>query len=226
MAFQAGVLNTAGFIACHRFVSHVTGFATFFGIEVSRAEWGHAAGMLTVPLVFMCGSMLSGQLVDIPLKRERVPKYYIVFGLMSALLGFILIAGQAGTFGYFGKPLTDFQDYLLIALLCLICGLQNGTITSVSKAVVRTTHLTGITTDLGIGIVRVLNRHRLKNPVTDDIHANWMRIGIIFSFGFGAVVGALLFTSVEFNGFFLPLAISGFLFLNALYQQKLRKPAT
>lgn len=56
MAFQAGVLNIGGFMACHRFVSHVTGFATFFGYELNQADSSHALGMLIVPLFFFIGS--------------------------------------------------------------------------------------------------------------------------------------------------------------------------
>lgn len=52
MAFQAGILNIGGFMACHRFVSHITGFATFFGHEINQADNSHAFGMLAVPLFF------------------------------------------------------------------------------------------------------------------------------------------------------------------------------
>lgn len=212
MAFQAGVLNTGGFIACHRFVSHVTGFATFFGVEVSRASWDHAAAALSVPFFFLCGTMVSAQLVDIPLRTEGRPRYDVVFGTLCILLSIVSIGGWYGLFGDFGRPLEQLHDHVLLALLCLICGMQNGTITSVSSAVIRTTHLTGITTDLGIGLVRVFNRSRLQNSVKDDLRANFMRLGIILSFGFGAVCGALVFREVEYLGFMIPMVISGLLF--------------
>src|ERR1700736_653334 len=81
MAFQGGLLNIGGFFACHRFVSHVTGFATFFGVEVSQNRYTQAAGMLLVPLLFLCGSMISEQLVDIRIQTEKKPNYYILFGV-------------------------------------------------------------------------------------------------------------------------------------------------
>jgi uncharacterized membrane protein YoaK (UPF0700 family) len=52
MAFQAGVLNIGGFMACQRFVSHVTGFATLFGLEVSQSASHLYAGTLAVPVFF------------------------------------------------------------------------------------------------------------------------------------------------------------------------------
>ena len=151
MAFQAGLINIGAFMACHRFVSHVTGFATFFGYEVNQPDKSHAVGMLVVPLFFLFGCMLSCQLVDIRLKLHKRPKYYITFGLIFALNCAVLALGVFGYFGAFGEALEFGRDYSLLILLCLICGIQNGTVTTVSKSVIRTTHLTGITTDLGLG---------------------------------------------------------------------------
>lgn len=227
MAFQAGILNMGGFLACHRFVSHVTGFATFFGAEINQADNSRAFGMLAVPLFFLFGSMISGQLVDIRLKLHKRPKYYISFGLIFFLLLIVFFAGILGAFGTFGEPFELFRDYVLLALLCLICGIQNGTITTVSKSVIRTTHLTGVTTDLGIGIVRFLNRHRLQGEIGPEVRANLMRIGIIFFFGFGSVVGGYIFTKLKYFGFLVPAVTSGALFFAMLYFQvlKTRHPA-
>ncbi len=217
MAFQAGVLNIGGFMACHRFVSHVTGFATFFGLEVIQPEAGHAFGMLAVPFFFLFGSMLSGCLVDLRLKLHKLPKYYITFGIMFFLLLIVTVGGVQGIFGTFGEPLTYSRDYLLLMLLCLVCGIQNGTITSVSKSVIRTTHLTGITTDLGIGIIRVLNKNKIGADFSGEGRANFMRLGIILFFGFGSVAGGFIFTYFGYAGFFIPTFITGTLFVLMLY---------
>ncbi|MBC7465736.1 MAG: DUF1275 domain-containing protein [Bdellovibrio sp.] len=219
LAFQGGLLNVGGFMACHRFVSHVTGFATFFGVEISRHDFGQALGMLVVPLFFLCGAMISGFLVDIRMKMDKKPKYYIIFGVMFILILVASIGGSNGAFGKFGEPLELNRDYLLLALLCLICGMQNGTITTVSKSVVRTTHLSGITTDLGIGIVRFLFRKHLPGNIDEDVKANLMRLGIILFFGLGSVTGALVFANNGYKGFFLPAFITGALFLITFYFQ-------
>lgn len=222
LAFQGGVLNVGGFMACHRFVSHVTGFAAFFGVEVSKHSYGSAIGMLLVPVFFLCGAMLSGQLVDIRLQLHKKPKYYIVLGLLFFLTLLVVVCGFNKVFGTFGAPLERPSNYVLLALLCLICGLQNGMITTVSKSVVRTTHLTGIVTDLGIGIVRILNSRILHRQANEEILPNLMRIGIIFFFGLGSVSGAFLFDRAGYRGFLLPTIISGLLFGGSLYFQLLR----
>jgi uncharacterized membrane protein YoaK (UPF0700 family) len=222
MAFQAGILNIGGFMACHRFVSHITGFATFFGYEINQIDNSHAFGMLAVPLFFLFGCMISAQLVDIRLKLHKRPKYYLTFGLIFSLLCVVLLLGVIGYFGKFGEPFELSRDYTLLALLCLICGIQNGTITTVSKSVIRTTHLTGVTTDLGIGIVRFLNKRNLKGEIGNEMQANLMRAGIIFSFGFGSVLGGYVFSKLEYAGFFVPILTSGLLFGSMLYFQVLK----
>ncbi len=219
LAFQAGLLNIGGFMACHRFVSHVTGFATFFGYEINQPDNSHAFGMLIVPLFFMFGCMLSGQLVDIRVRLHKRPKYYLTFGVIFSLICAVLILGVSGYFGKFGEPMEFYRDYILLVILCLTCGIQNGTITSVSKSVIRTTHLTGITTDLGLGIVRFLNRERLKNDMANEVHANLMRAGIIFFFGFGSVFGGYAFSKLQYWGFVIPAITSGSLFGLMLYFQ-------
>jgi uncharacterized membrane protein YoaK (UPF0700 family) len=219
MAFQAGLINIGGFMACHRFVSHVTGFATFFGYELSQTGFKNAIGMLIVPLFFLAGAMLSGLLVDIRLMLHKKPKYYITFGIIFFLALIVYIGGVENFFGEFGLPLNQFSDYVLLILLCLICGIQNGTVTSVSKSVVRTTHLTGITTDLGIGIARLLYSKSLGPEVSNEKKATLMRIGIIFFFGSGSVVGGFAFHSYHYAAFFIPVLTSGFLFITMLYFQ-------
>ncbi len=222
MAFQAGLLNMGGFMACHRFVSHVTGFATFFGYELNQPDYSHAIGMLIVPFFFLLGAMISGFLVDIRLKLHKKPKYYLSFGFIFILLLSILIGGELGYWGVFGRPLNTNSDYLLLIILCFTCGIQNGSITSVSKSVIRTTHLTGITTDLGIGFARLLSAKKLDETMDNEKKAVLMRIGIIFFFGLGSVIGGFIFSRLAYMGFIIPVMTSGFLFILMLYFQFLR----
>ena len=101
MALQAGLINIGGFMACHRFVSHITGFATFYGYELTLPDTSHAIGMFVVPLIFLFGVMVSGQLVDVRLRMNQKPKYFISFGLMFFLLTLVFLGGIFGFFGVF-----------------------------------------------------------------------------------------------------------------------------
>jgi len=223
LAFQAGMLNVGGYLACHRFVSHVTGFAAYFGIEVGEAHGLSALPMLLVPLFFLLGSSISGLLVDLRLKLHKKPKYYITFGIVFAILLCVGIGGVMGGFGKFGESFDAPRDYILLILLCLVCGLMNGTVTTVSKSIIRTTHLTGITTDLGIGIVRYLYRKKIQDSSSQEGYANFVRVGIISFFILGSIAGAFVFTHFGYEGFFVPTMTSGALFALMLYFQLVRQ---
>ena len=218
LAFQAGAVNTGGFLACHRFVSHVTGFATFFGLEAANNQWDEAFGMLTVPLFFLAGAMASAFFIDrLRLHGER-PRYALVLGTIALLFLVAALGGLHGSFGVFGEALVLGRDYFLLSLLCLACGMQNGLVSTASGHVIRTTHLTGLTTDLGLGLVRSLSalpgHQTLKRK---EKTMNWLRFLTIVAFCMGAWVGALLFVSHGYAGFLMPAAVSTFLFVYAVF---------
>lgn len=215
MAFQAGAINTGGYLACHRFVSHVTGFGTLIGEEAATGNFANAFGMLAVPGFFIAGAMLSGFFVDRRIQTGRRPLYPVVMFLILFLTLTVSIAGTLGHFGQFGSPFAE-NDYSLLGALCLACGIQNATVTSAFGAIIRTTHLTGITTDLGLGVVRVLTHSHKIQPRFNEIRANWMRGGLICSFILGAFVSAYVYTHVQYLGFLIPCGIATILFLWSL----------
>jgi uncharacterized membrane protein YoaK (UPF0700 family) len=135
----------------------------------------------------------------------------------------VFLGGILGFYGEFGKSLNHFSDYILLILLCFVCGVQNGTITSVSKSVIRTTHLTGMTTDLGIGLVRIINRKKIYESFDDEKKATLMRLGIIFFFGLGSVCGGYAFGKMAYYGFIIPVFTSGCLLLAMIYFQLKKK---
>lgn len=213
MAFQAGAINAGGFLACHRFVTHITGFATHFGAETAMGNVSSALGMLSVPFYFIAGSMISAYFVDHQTARGKRPHYLIVLALISFLMFACTVLGAAGVFGVFGAPLALGRDYSLLAILCLASGIQNAAITSASGAAIRTTHLTGMSTDLGIGLMRMFAKSSQNEAAKAELQGNFIRIGLIVSFILGSMVGAALFLHVQYFGFLLPAGISFSLWL-------------
>jgi uncharacterized membrane protein YoaK (UPF0700 family) len=217
LAFAAGSINTGAFLAVGRFVTHMTGFGTLFGVEASNARWESAFGILFVPAFFLLGTMISAYMVDHRFHRGKRPHYDWVMFLEALCLIAAAVGGQLHFFGNFGDPLKLKTDFALLALLCLASGLQNAAITSATGSSVRTTHLTGITTDLGIGIVRALALKGHRKDHDREVRAIWLRAGTIISFYSGSAIGAILFLKVQYRGFYLPAAIALF----ALYQAKI-----
>ena len=223
MAFQAGAINAGGFLACGRFVTHTTGFATHFGAELAQGHYQSSLGMISVPLFFLTGAIISAFFIERNISANRNPKYTFVVFLIALILLMVTFGGHFGTFGVFGEPIELSQDYYLLALLSLASGLQNAAITSASGAVVRTTHLTGITTDLGIGLVRIFSRTTEPKLASAELKANFSRVGLIVSFILGSTISSYLFLRFDYLGFLLPALVSSSLVLLGLYLQVTQK---
>jgi len=203
LSFSGGCINAGGFLATGKFVTHVTGFATLFGVSITNGEAIAAIGILSVPLFFLIGSFIAGLLIDRPLFQGKHPHFDWVMGLSALCLFLAAGGGEMLLFGKFSEVVGLKQNYFLLVLLCLASGLQNGAITSSSGRSVRTTHLTGLTTDLGLGLARTLTFDLKKNIFQKEARANYLRLGSILSFIIGSAVGAWIFLKIGFKGFTL-----------------------
>lgn len=214
LALQGGFVNVGGFMAVHRFVSHMTGFGTWIGVELVQKNYLDTLGMMAVPTSFLFGAMVSAWFIERKRMKKKSPMYSTVLSLMISIFLMITIFGYFQFFGIFGEPFNYGRDYVLLFMLTFVCGLQNAVISSASGAVVRTTHLTGVTTDLGIGLVRLwTDRHHFTKKDNKELFATFFRLGIIFSFVLGSVIGAFAFSYFAFLGFSVPFFISIFVLL-------------
>jgi uncharacterized membrane protein YoaK (UPF0700 family) len=98
-----------------------------------------------------------------------------------------------------------------VLLLCFIMGLQNAIVTKLSQAEIRTTHMTGVVTDLGIELGRLIYWNRINTA--NEIHfvrANREKLFIhalvLGLFFVGGLVGAVAFKHFGFSAT-LPLAL-------------------
>lgn len=204
MVFQAGMVNVGGFLAGHQYVSHITRLAGNFAVSVSQYNFAQASIYFFVPISFLVGSMLSAFFTEVRRLKGKFPIYDISMRLISAIYFITAIGGTIGLWGAFGHPEPYYKSYIILVILSFTCGAQNSLFTSVSNAVVRTTHLTGITTDLGIDLAKMIHGLHFQNERRNIA----LRIGIIASFLLGAVTGAFLFPIIEFKAFYIPTAIS------------------
>lgn len=225
LAFQAGAINAGAFIGAHRFVTHTTGFATHFGFELANRHEGAALGMLSVPLFFLLGAMVTSYLVDLPQSHGKPGNYVLPSVLIFLCVTAAMVLGELGVFTSFGAELVIRYDYPFLVLLCLASGLQNALITNSQGVVVRTTHLTGITTDLAVGIVRSVFGERRLSParLAHDRMATKARAGIIGAFVLGSTVSAYLYLRAHYLGFLVPVCTAAFVlgyFVNETRQPK------
>ncbi len=213
MSFIAGHLNAGGFMASQRFVSHLTGFATQIGVDLAFGKLDHAFAMAVIPLFFVLGAMISGLAVDRPIYLKSPPKYKWVFGLASSCVFLCFLGGVLGWWGTFGEVFNQTHDFLFLALLCLACGLINAAVATGTGRLVRVTHITGLATDLGVGIVRLLSSSKEDPLRKTELAESLKRLGTLMSFILGSVLGAGLHYSYGYGAFLFPSLLLAFFIL-------------
>jgi uncharacterized membrane protein YoaK (UPF0700 family) len=152
--------------------------------------------------------MFSAYMVDYPVEHPDPHRYDYSLGAIFILLVLVVVGGVHGSFGQFGEVYEYNLNFLLLALLSTAMGIQNAVITSASSSAIRTTHLTGITTDLGIGIVRLFSDQVPESVRKHELKATGMRLGIIGFFILGSSLCAFVFLKFLYWGFVIPTLTS------------------
>lgn len=219
LAFQAGFINAFGFLACGKYVSHVTGFGTQIGVALADHEIMMAIELLGFPASFILGSFTSGLFTSARLERNEVPLYGFITSLLPTMIATVWLSGLWGAFGFFGERLLLPQDFILLFLLSFICGMQNGCFATLTKGQIRTTHLTGISTDIGTDLARLLFGKLSKNEHQLTRRTNISRIMTFFSFAIGSVVCVVCGKQFGYSALLVPLttAIIGCIMIRKIH---------
>lgn len=148
LTMAAGAVNAGAFLACRRFVTHVTGTVSLLGMD--SGAWGLMLDYAVVLACFIAGAMASVLAIDGRYHRGLAPLYALPLVIVAGLLSLVSLLGAQGLFGRFGGSVESLPDFAMLSLLSFAMGLQNAAVASSTGAVVRTTHLTGPATDLGV----------------------------------------------------------------------------
>lgn len=206
LSFVAGATNAGGFLAVGQYTSHMTGVLSSVADSLVLGQATLALAGLAALLAFTFGAMTTAWMVNWGLRRQLQSAYGRPLLLEAALL---LVFGLFGTGINFFAPL--FVP-LTVLVLCFIMGLQNAVITKISHSEIRTTHITGLLTDLGIELGKLLYINRLtRQPLVEGNRRKIrLHLSLISSFFIGGVMGALGFKHIGFIST-LPLAVLLFL---------------
>jgi uncharacterized membrane protein YoaK (UPF0700 family) len=190
LAVIAGTINTVGFLSFqHQGVTHLTGSTTLFGIAVATGQAADARHLAAVAGAFMFGCVLSGALIrDSTLKLGR--RYGVALALESVLL-------------FCAVPLLQRNNALGAYIASCACGLQNGMASTYSGAVLRTTHVSGAFTDLGIFI-----GHALRGLPADRLRIR-LCVMLITAFFAGSALGAIGYARFGYGTLYIPAVAVG-----------------
>jgi uncharacterized membrane protein YoaK (UPF0700 family) len=197
LAWLAGTVIAVGLLGFqHQSVSHLSGTATLLGTQLPAAG-GDILHLLAVLLSFLLGSALSGFLLAGGASL-RLGRHY---DSLLAIEGALLLAAI-----YFLSGEVSIGHYLASAA----CGVQNALATTYSGAIIRTTHVTGVFTDLGLMLGAALRGQPL------DRRKGILLLLIISGFVLGGAAGALLYGALAFQALAVPAGLC--LLLAAVYR--------
>lgn len=162
LSIVAGIVNVTGFLAYNQLTTNVTGHFALFINDVANLKFWRGTVYFLYIFSFLFGSFFSGFLIAKFKENKRLNVYFIPI-LIECLI--LISIGLLSNF--IALKYTD----IVVCLLLFAMGLQNSFVTKISNAVVRTTHLTGLFTDLGIELSQLFfpklytNRTQLKSNI-------------------------------------------------------------
>jgi uncharacterized membrane protein YoaK (UPF0700 family) len=203
LAFVAGAANAGGFLAVGQYTSHMSGIVSSLADNLALGDLNLVVAGLSSLLSFLVGAATSAILINWGRRRHLHSQYAMPLMLEASLL---LL------FGFLGSNLETHRVLFVPATVCLLCyvmGLQNAMITKVSKAEIRTTHVTGLVTDIGIELGKLFYWNVGAMPgnlVRGDRQKLGLLVSLLLSFLVGGLTGAVGFRHLGFVST-VPLAI-------------------
>ena len=201
LSFVAGATNAGGFLAVGLYTSHVTGLFSSIADNLILGNILLTLGAVTAVVAFLLGAMTTAMLINWGL-RINLQSAYCLPLLLEAFMLLVF-----GVFGASIKAVSILLAPVTVVILCFIMGLQNALITKISKSEFRSTHLTGVVTDLGIELGKLVYVNDASLPT--KVLANRPKLRaltwLLCSFMVGGVVGALAF---KYLGYTMTLALA------------------
>ena len=204
LSLVAGIVNVTGYFAVHTLTTNVTGHFAFFANEVLKKDFTMALVYLVFIFAFFMGAFFSSMIVELIFRRNSRYVYVIPVAIEVAILTIIALLSRENIV---------YNANIISCSLLFAMGLQNSLVTNISNSVVRTTHLTGLFTDLGIELSQIFfyqepdQQKRLRSSIG-------LRLTIISCFFGGCIIGG--FTYYVYGILSLLLA-AGILLVGVIY---------
>ncbi|KJD35359.1 membrane protein [Tamlana sedimentorum] len=187
LSFVAGIVNVTGFLEFKQLTTNVTGHFALFMNDVAHFEFWKGTIYFLFIFSFLFGSFLSSFLIE-KFKENRKLNVFVLPTIIECLI--LLSITIISNFERIKYPNT------FVCMLLFAMGLQNSFVTKISNAIVRTTHLTGLFTDLGIELSQLFfpksypNREKIQSKIK-------LQIYIICFFFLGGIIGGYLYSKLN-----------------------------
>lgn len=201
LSLVAGIVNITGWMSLGVLTTNITGHFVLLSEEVLNRNSQMVISFILLLTAFLFGAFVSSLFLETG--RYKTKRYLVSYVLPIGLEIIVLLFVALSDFIF-----ESIEEYtiLLAMLLLFAMGLQNALVTQVSRSVVRTTHLTGIFTDLGIELSQLIfytkseDRSELK-------HSLFLKVMIIGGFTIGGIVGGMLYNTYQLKTLLLTVLI-------------------
>lgn len=201
LAVIAGMLNSVGFVAVSLYTSHMTGMVASTADALTVGTWSVVGLHALAVASFVIGAATCAIVFNWGRRRHREARYANVLGVQAALV--LTIAVTADHLRWHHRA------WVIVPVLCFTMGLQNAIITKISSAQIRTTHVTGMITDIGIELGKLLYRNRTAGllPVRPDLPKLRMLTELVALFFLGGVIGSASYVTFGFATLLAPAVL-------------------
>ena len=172
LTFLGGATNISAIMLFETTITHHTGNISKAAIALASGHWTVFFLLLSYLALFSLGSVLAGFLFY--RRHDHLKLLYTILPIVLGVSLFLALRFAA-------------SEAILLMVISLGMGLQNGTYFKVRGIVIRTTHMTGYLTDAAFALGAVLkgNRHELWR-------ASWYFISILVFFIGGMVATVIV----------------------------------
>ena len=195
LSFVAGIVNVTGVLSVQTLTTNITGHFAYFAEEIMKRDYAAAITFFVFTVFFLFGAFTSNFLAELISRKHPNLSHVIPIALE------MIILISVGIFGVQSSLSSSEGKWIAFAMLFAM-GIQNSLVTKISQSTVRTTHLTGLFTDLGIELSQLFfykkpeENKKLKTSI-------YLRLSIIIFFFIGCISGGFLFNLLEMRTLFV-----------------------
>lgn len=188
LSFVAGMVNISGVLSIGTLTTNVTGHFAFFAEKFVESRYEQALTFVVFIFFFLLGAFVCSVLVEFVMRARPDMSHTLPMFLEMTILIMVAVSPEV----------LSLSPVAIACALLFAMGLQNALVTRISKSTVRTTHLTGLFTDLGIELSQLFfyrgpaEKRKLSRSI-------YLRVTIIAFFFFGGVVGGYLYHQFELH---------------------------
>ena len=206
LAFTAGAINAGGYLVVRQYTSHMSGIVSSIADNLAVGALEPVLLAAAALAAFLAGAACCSLLVNAGRRLVRHSLYALPLLVEASLISLFAVLSAAAL------QRQAEANAALVALLCFMMGFQNAIITKISRAEIRTTHVTGLVTDIGIELGRGMYGHLANgSPGQETVQADRAKLRLLASllgmFFTGAVAGALGFKHLGGMAALLPAAL-------------------